>query len=187
MQLTRPMIRAVIRAGRRLAADQGGVAAVEFALLVPILCLLYFGMDELTQGVMAERRASHTASTIGDLVAQSSTITQAEVADIFNIGDTVTYPFPTAPLSMRITSVVTDKNNNATVAWSQAIGLTALTKGNSVSISSNVISANQSVIMAEATYVYTPAVGYVLHTPLTFHETYYLRPRLSSQVTCADC
>jgi Flp pilus assembly protein TadG len=187
MQLTWFMARALKGAGRRLIADQGGVAAVEFALLVPILCLLYFGMAELTQGVMAERRASHTASTIGDLVSQSSTITQAEVGDIFTVGQTITYPFPTSPLSMRITSVVTDAHNNATVAWSQASGMTALVKGNPVTISSNVITASQSVIMAEATYVYTPAVGYVLHTPLTFHETYYLRPRLSAQVTCADC
>jgi Flp pilus assembly protein TadG len=144
-------------------------------------------MDELAQGVLAERRAAHTASTIGDLVSQSSTITQAEVGDIFNVGDTIVYPFPTSALSMRITSVVADANGVTTVAWSQGSGLTALAKGAPVTVSGNVISAGQSVIMAEADYTYTPAVGYLLHAPIPFNEVYYLRPRLSTQVSCADC
>jgi Flp pilus assembly protein TadG len=170
-----------------LVADASGVAALEFALLAPILCLLYFGMAELTQGVMAERRTAHTASTIGDLVAQSSTTTQAQVTQIFSIGDAIVYPYPTTPLKMRITSVVADAQGKTTVAWSQGQGLAALAKGSSVSVSANLIAANQSVIMAEADYTYTPAVGYVMKASVPFNETYYLRPRLSDQVTCADC
>ncbi len=171
----------------RLLADSRGAAAVEFALLLPVLCLLYFGMAELTQGVMAERRAAHTASTIGDLVAQSSSISAAEVGDVFTVGDAIAYPFPTAPLSMRITSVVAGANGATTVAWSRASGMAPLAKGSPVTVSANVIAANQSVIMAEAKYVYTPAVGYLLHAPITFDKVYYLRPRISVQVTCADC
>jgi len=171
----------------RLAEDVGGVAAVEFALLVPILCLLYFGMAELTQGVMAERRTAHTASTIGDLVAQSSSTSQAQVTQIFSIGAAIVYPYPTAPLKMRITSVVADANGKTTVAWSQGDGLGALAKGAAVTVPANLIAANQSVIMAEADYTYTPAVGYVMKAAVPFNEIYYLRPRLSDQVTCGDC
>jgi len=90
-------------------------------------------------------------------------------------------------LTMRITSVVADAKGKTTVAWSRGSGVAALAKNSAITVSSNVISANQSVIMAEATYTYTPAVGYILHTPIPFHETYYLRPRLSDQVSCPDC
>lgn len=171
----------------RLIDDIRGVAALEFALLVPILCLLYFGMAEVTQGVMAERRTAHTASTIGDLVAQSSSVTQAGVTQVFSIGSAIVYPYPTGPLKMRITSVVADAQGNTTVAWSQGSGLTALAKGSAVTVSANLIAPNQSVIMAEADYTYTPAVGYVVKASMPFNETYYLRPRLSDQVTCGDC
>src|SRR5471032_1725386 len=93
---------------RHLARDSRGVAAVEFALLLPILLLLYFGVVELTQGVMTQQRADHVASTVGDLVSQSSTITSAEVTDIFSVGDTVMYPYPTASLKMRVSSLSAD-------------------------------------------------------------------------------
>jgi hypothetical protein len=66
--------------------------------------------------------------------------------------------------------------------------MTALSKGSTVSgLPSNVIKAGESVIEGDAKYVYTSVFGVVLPQPITFNETYYLRPRLSTQVTCADC
>jgi len=179
MQLTRPT--------PRLLGDARGVAAVEFAMIVPLLLALYFGVVELTQGVMTKQRAAHTASTIGDLVAQSSSITAAEVGDIFTVGDTVMYPYPTASLKMRVSSLTADANGAVTVAWSQASGMTALTKGAAVSVPANVISAGGSVVMGESQYTYASAFSQVMPSPVVFHQTYYEQPRISTTVTCADC
>ena len=179
MRLTRPI---------PLVADRRGAAAVEFALLAPLLALIYFGLVEVTQGAMTEQRVAHTASAIGDLVAQSSTITSTEVGDIFTIGDAIMSPYPTSGLQMRISSLTADKNGNVTVAWSQAQGMTALTKGSTApTLPSNVIAASESVVMGETRYTYRSVFGMVLPQPIVFSETYYLHPRLSTQVTCADC
>jgi Flp pilus assembly protein TadG len=152
------------------------------------MALIYFGVVELTQGAMAEQRVAHAASAIGDLVAQSKTVTSAQVTDVFTIGQTIMYPYSTTGLQMRVSSLTADANGNVTVAWSQGSGMTALTKGSTVSgISSTVIGANESVIMGESSYVYTSVFGAVMPQPVTFTEKYYLRPRLGSAVACADC
>jgi hypothetical protein len=89
---------------------------------------------------------------------------------------------------MRVSSLTADVNGNVTVAWSQASGMTALTKGAPVNgLPTNVIKPSESVIKGESKYVYSSVFGMVLPQPITFTETYYLRPRLSNQVTCADC
>jgi Flp pilus assembly protein TadG len=171
-----------------LLADRRGAAAVEFALLLPLLALLYFGIVEVTQGAMTEQRVAHTASAIGDLVAQSSTITSDEVGDIFTVGDAIMSPYPTSGLQMRISSLTADKNGAVTVAWSQAQGMAALTKGAAApTLPTNVIAAYESVVMGETKYTYRSVFGMVLPQPIVFSETYYLHPRLSTQVTCADC
>ncbi|HVM99192.1 MAG TPA: TadE/TadG family type IV pilus assembly protein [Caulobacteraceae bacterium] len=178
----------MLSGGRRLGRDDRGVAAVEFALLLPILMLLYFGVVELTQGAMTAERAAHTASTIGDLVAQNTSVTSAEVADIFSVGDTVMYPYPTTTLQMRVSSLAADTHGNVTVVWSQALGMAKRQAGVSVSgLPANVINANESVVMSETKYTYASVFGQVLPSPITFSNVYYLHPRLSPQVTCADC
>ncbi|MFI4974389.1 MAG: TadE/TadG family type IV pilus assembly protein [Caulobacterales bacterium] len=175
------------KALRRLRADRGGVAAVEFALIAPVLMLMYFGVAELTLAMMAQRQAAHAASSIGDLVAQSASTTQAEVTEIFAIGDAIVEPFPTTPLQMRVTSISADANGDTTVAWSQASGMAAFTKNQTISVPANIVSANQSVIRSDTSYTFTSPVSYVLPYPIAFNTTYYLHPRLSTSVSCADC
>ena len=172
-----------------LARDSRGVAAVEFALLLPILALLYVGVVELTQGLMTQQRASHVASTIGDLVSQSSSVTSSQVTDIFSVGDTVMYPYPTATLKMRVSSLSADSKGVVKVVWSQGSGgLTKLAAGSSVSgLPTNVIAPNESVVMAESQDTYTSVFGQIMPNPVVFSQKYYLHPRVSTAVACADC
>jgi Flp pilus assembly protein TadG len=173
----------------RLARDSRGVAAVEFALLLPIMALLYFGVVELTQGVMTQQRAAHVASTIGDLVSQSSNVTSDQVTDIFSVGNTVMYPYPTTTLEMRVSSLTSDSKGVVKVMWSQGSGgLTKLTAGSVVSgLPTNVIAPGESVVMAESQYTYTSVLGKIMPSPVVFSQKYYLHPRVSTAVVCADC
>ena len=79
---------------RGFLADKRGVSAVEFALIAPILIMIYLALAELTLGMMASRRTSHLAATIGDLAAQSENLTDANITSI-TFGQT-TQPLNTA-------------------------------------------------------------------------------------------
>lgn len=168
----------------RLRRDKRGVSAVEFALIAPALIAFYFGLAEFTQAMMAERRASHVAAAMGDLVAQSTQISSATISDIFTIGATIMSPFPTSTLKMRISSVTANSTGTANkVDWSSGSGMTALTTGSTVTLPSGLVSASQSVIMSEVTYTYDSPVDKFIPTPIVFTKKFYLRPRKSDQVT----
>lgn len=175
---------------RQLRRDNAGVAAVEFALVAPVMILLYFGLAEYCQAMMADRKVSHVASSIGDLVAQSDQISNADMTDIFTIGKTLVAPFSGTILKLRVTSVTVDANNVPKVDWSDGSGLTALSKGATVTLPKNAadntkffINKGETVIMSEAQYLYDSPVKYLAKTGITFNEVYYLRPRKSDVVT----
>ena len=172
---------------RRFRRDQGGVAGVEFALVAPVMILLYYGMVELTLGMMAQRRASHAVSVVADLVSQVSSTTSTEVTDIFSVGTAILRPFPAGPLKMRITSVKNINNVN-TVVWSRGYGQGGRGQGGTVAgFPANLIAANESIIMAEVTYTYDSPIHQVLPNALAFSQTFYLRPRKSIEVVCPSC
>ncbi|MDB5472479.1 MAG: pilus assembly protein TadE [Caulobacter sp.] len=169
---------------RRLARDKRGVSAVEFALIAPALIAFYFGLAELTQAMMAERRTSHAASSIGDLVAQSTQISDATVTDIFTIARAVMSPFPTTTLKMRVTSIVADSSAVPKVAWSKGDGLTALGANSTQTVPTGLISvAGDSVILSEVQYSYDSPVDYFVPNAVVFNKKFYLRPRKSDAVT----
>ena len=172
---------------RRFAKDSRGVAAIEFALIAPVMILLYCGVAELGQALVADAKTSHVASAVGDLVAQTDTVSTSDLSDIFSIGTTIMSPFPTATLQMRVTSVTANAAGKPLVDWSRGYGgYTTLAPGSAVTVPI-AMAAGDSVVMTQSQYQYTSVIQYILPHALTFTDAYYLRPRRSNQVTCPSC
>ncbi|MGY2047239.1 TadE/TadG family type IV pilus assembly protein [Methylobacterium sp. JK268] len=57
-------------AARRLMRGEDAVAAVEFALILPVMLALYFGATELTRYINTSRKVTLAARTMADLVAR---------------------------------------------------------------------------------------------------------------------
>ena len=170
----------------RLGMDQRGVSALEFALISPIIILIYFGVGELCEAMMAQRRASHAASAVGDLASQSQTLSSSDVSDVFAAASTIMSPFPTTTLKLRLTSVTMNSSGVAKVDWSCSQGgLTAYTAGTTMSsLPSGILAASgDSIVIGDGQYTWTSPAKYVLPNGLSFSETTYLKPRKSAQVT----
>lgn len=168
---------------RKLLKDVRGVSAIEFAFIAPIMILFYLGMAELTMGLMAERRSSHAASAIGDLVAQSQALTNSDVDDIFEIGDELVRPSPVATLKTCVVSLLADEDGTAEVQWSRPNrNPDNCPSGGTMEVPGNLIAANEGLVMSEVQYVYTSPIANFLPAPITFTERFYLKPRQSTWV-----
>src|ERR1019366_3703582 len=99
-------VRQKMRALKMLASkyalgNQQGVAAVEFALILPFLLLLYFGSVEITQGILINRQVSLTATTVSNIVTQYTTISASkDLPDILHASAQIMEPYSTANTKM---------------------------------------------------------------------------------------
>jgi len=59
---------------RKFAGDNKGIAAIEFALIAPVMIMFYFGLAEVSLLVSADRKTAQAASLVGDLTAQDPTL-----------------------------------------------------------------------------------------------------------------
>jgi Flp pilus assembly protein TadG len=167
--------------------DKRGVSAIEFAMVAPLLIMAYLGLAELTLGMMASRRTSHLAATIGDLAAQSETLSNANITDLWAIGTSMLQPFSTgSKLKMRLTCVTMNSSNQAKVVWSKdnGKGLAAYSKDyNLTSVTTAQIAANESLVVTEVEYDYDSPIGNFLPGETKFKDTFYHHPRNGAAVT----
>ena len=71
------------RGVRGIRYNQDGVSAVEFALIAPILILIYLGAVELSLLMRVDRRVTSTTASLGDLTARLSTVTDDDMEEMF--------------------------------------------------------------------------------------------------------
>jgi Flp pilus assembly protein TadG len=166
----------------RLRACQSGLSAVEFALILPAMVTVFFGIGEITSFVQASNRMTKVAASIADLVAQDSAIDDAEMADILLCADAIMQPFPAGTMSVRVTSVVADASGTTTVEWSDARNTTERSTGSSITVPNGVVSPGMGVILTEVSYTYTSSFGMFLTQGIEATDSFYARPRRSTKV-----
>jgi Flp pilus assembly protein TadG len=170
---------------RRLRRREDGVSAVEFALILPAMLILFFGCVEVGDALTIDRKVAHVASTLSDLVTQSKSVTSTDMTNIFGAASLIISPYSSSTLKMKVSGVSVDSKGKATVTWSKAVNDTALTKGAAITVPAAIATPSTFVVVSEAHYPYTPTVGYVMTGTFDLTSTFYLRPRASDKV-CLD-
>lgn len=178
-------------------ADTRALAATEFAMMVPLMLIMFFGTVELSSAVAIDRKVTLIARTLSDLTSQSAgTVTDTNLLNSFNAGTRIVRPYDPNPLTGTIVQIYIDANSKATIQWSKS----AVVTSGSVSLMdtdpSSSLAANTTVttmipptllipstylIFSKVSYVYAATVKYVLKSGVTLSDVSYTRPR---QVTC---
>jgi Flp pilus assembly protein TadG len=170
---------------RRLAVDQDGVSAIEFALLLPLMLTLYISGVEISQAVGADRKVTLIAHTVADLVAQTSTpLSSTDVGNALSAAGTIVTPYSASNLTVIVSQITIDANGKATIDWSQATPANAArTHGDPVTLDAKLITAGTCLLWGETTYAYTPQLGYAITGTLNLFDQIYMAPRLKTCVT----
>ena len=196
-----------LRARPRLAAflrEKRGVAAVEFALIVPIMLALYVLTMEVSQAIETTKKVSRMASQVGDLVAQQANMTPTALRAIMEIGEVVLEPYHRSKPVITVTAIqVTDDTTpKAEVVWSRKLVNGQFTPaqqpGTTVEIPNTLMTPGAFLIRSEADLNYLPVITWSetaknalglmgAFDSIDMGERYYLRPRQTTDIRCDAC
>ena len=192
--------------------DCRGLAALEFALIVPFLVMMVVGSAELVHYIRTRDMFYTAVASLADIVASEQGVTPTgttgAVSDACTGARTVLVNDPQGAFAAAVVSVTNYSSTGVTYDWEVDKGCLlppttpptppvgqAPQVGATAAISAAgpmVPNVNDSVIMVQAQSTYVPyAANYVpylagVFQQYTFHATLFSRPRYG-QVICTGC
>ena len=116
------------------ATAKKGSAALEFAIIAPMMIFLLFGSVDLLDMLNTNKRVQNAASSVADVVARDTEVTNDEVAGFWAALDVLMFPDDGATVNMRVTSVTIVNASTARVVWSEGHGMGARVANSTVTL-----------------------------------------------------
>jgi Flp pilus assembly protein TadG len=172
------------RSARDLWEDRRAIAATEFAVIVPVMLVLFFGVVEFSSAVAVDRKVTIMARTLSDLTSQSppAGVADTDFTNYFNAGNGIMQPYVPVngypSVRATISELFIDPNTlQARVQWSK--GTTPRATSSVVAIPGGLAVGNTYLIYSEVSFLYTPTIGYVMKAAVNLSDVAYTRPRQS--------
>lgn len=178
---------------RRFGRREDGAAAVEFALVLPIMLLLYVGSVEVSLLISMDRKLQSVTGALGDLVARSDgTIPASTLQDYFTAASGIMTPHATASLQQTVTQVevADDGSGSATVVWSRDYHDNDVSVGTRYAVGDDFnlpdamtnIARGEHVIVAEGSYAYPPLYGFAFQQTINLYRQNFFMPRFGEMI-----
>ena len=184
---------------RRLWRDVGGVAAIEFALLLPMLLGLLIGCLEVTFKIWSSQKAEKLAVTLSDVIAQSTNVTSGDLAKLTGAVDRIMDPFPFGADKGKviISSVYWEQGDDAAkVNWQCPYPSTGGYSGTSkfgvegadaTLPTGFTLNEKDNIIVAEVFYEYEPIAPGLLFDKAAIYRRAIFKPRLGLLTAAPGC
>jgi Flp pilus assembly protein TadG len=174
-------------AWRGLWRDRRGVAAVEFALVLPVLLLFALGAVEASRFALLGLKLQHAAETIADLASRPPTLSAAELDSLLASARPIVQPFDIGQDGVvTVSAVGADNGGPAIVVWQrQGGGGLAATSGigavggGATLPADLVVRDGDTVIVAEVHFHYRGWLLQILPEARLRRVAFY-RPRLGA-------
>lgn len=169
---------------RRMWRAQDGIAAVEFALVLPFMALLYLGGFEITQEIAVNRQVTETAYTVASIVTQYSSISSSQtMPGILAAATSVLSPFSSSNAVVTVTCINIDSKGKATVLWSQASSGSGRTINSTITVPAALDVPSTTLIFGETTYSYTPTIDFMHIGTQSLYSSVYMLPRQPGSIS----
>lgn len=161
---------------KHLKRDERGIAATEFALVLPFLLLILMGVIELSNVLTVERKLLNAMQSAADLIGQKTDITNSDLNEIFFAAQLTMNPFDTANMTIGVASVRFDDTTGVpTLSWTS--GWNGGSVVNPTVLAAGRGEAGASIVIVSGAYSYTPLSSLILTSAFTLEEISYVRPR----------
>jgi|SRR5580692_1196142 Flp pilus assembly protein TadG len=164
---------------RWIVAPTRGVAAIEFAMIMPVLVILFLATFDGGRALAVYMKVRAATYSLAAITNQYQTIAASDMTSITGASSTILAPYSQTPAVLTVSQIAISSTGKATVAWSYSQGGTALVQGSSVTVPSALITNSSYLIFAQVSYTFSPIFGLFTAGTINLKDNLYMTPRSS--------
>ena len=172
---------------RRFIASTRGVAAIEFAMIMPVLMVIFLGSYDGGRAIAIYMKVRSATYTLDAITNQYTTIQSSDMQAIVGATSVVLAPYSSTPVVVVISQIKINTGGKATVSWSYALNGTPLAQGSTATIPAGLVASGNTcgtypcyLIFGQVSYTYTPLFGFFGSGGITLADSLYVTPRSSA-------
>ncbi|MTI43994.1 Flp pilus assembly protein TadG [Roseibium hamelinense] len=172
--------------------NHDGVAAVEFALIFPVLLLIFVNVVALFDGLRASRLIARSAAVSVDLVTrfQGNDFTSDDFDEIIEVSKSIAGPYAeNTNFTVVVTSIINvfDQDDDLTVAWSASDPVdNELADADLDEFDLPDLAQGDTLILVEVRANYTPILTSEIVVSFTLDDYQVRRPRFQTAIDAPD-
>ncbi len=170
---------------RALWRDSGGVTAMEFAFILPVLLTLVFATAEFGRLILLSQKLQNGTFIVADLAARDESLSTDQLDNMFLAFNNLVQPFEFGSVGNAIvTSVTADSDGDPVINWQRSGAGTLEQESSLGSVGEDAtlpdvltLAPGETLIIAEVHYVYEPIFD-ISGEGQMLSKFAYVRPRL---------
>jgi len=148
------MLQSFIALFLRWIDARDGVAAIEAAMVFPILAVLLVGTYDMGSAILAGQKTIRASQVTADLVSRESEATCSIINEAVLAGELALQPFSTENYGVDIVSIGFDDDADAYIEWRETRNMSA--NPNVMDAVQSLAEANNGAIVVSVEYQYDP-------------------------------
>lgn len=160
--------------------EDEGLAAVEFALIFPIMIVMLIGAFDVGRAILINQKVISSSQIGADLIARNMSVDSSIVNETIEASRLSIQPYDTSSFGIDIVSLEFDENQQPEVLWRETRNM--MPNNASVMSTTGMFPEGEGVIIVTVAYQYEPTFGETVIGDITMQEIAFARGRRSPTV-----
>ncbi len=159
--------------------EEDAIAAVEAAFIFPMMLMLFLGVFDLGNAILANQKTIRASQVVADLITRENIVSDFDIAEAIEAGRLAFEPISTDSYGIDIVSIRFDEDAESEIVWRETFNMAAPDALTAVAALAN---ADDGIVMVSVVYEYNPVFSGFAVGQIEMREVAFSRGRRTSVI-----
>ncbi len=164
----------------RWIGEEDALAAVEAAMIFPIMLTMFLGVFDVGNAILANQKTIRASQVVADLITRNNTVDDTDISEAIEAGRLAFEPLNSSSYGVDIVSIRFDEDANSEIVWRETVNYASVP--DALAAVEALEDEDEGVVMVSVRYLYEPLFAGFVVDQIAMREVAFSRGRRTSVI-----